>query len=79
MASLAYLSASARSPASRASIADSQGEAERGSGEPRFRETLLEAGHLAARLDDAERMARAAVTNSLGWFALPGSSRSRGC
>jgi class 3 adenylate cyclase/tetratricopeptide (TPR) repeat protein len=43
------------------------GEAQRQTGEPEFRGTLLEAGRLAERLGDGERMAAAALANTRGY------------
>ncbi len=48
------------------------GEAQRCAGDPAYRETLLEAGRLAAALGDAERAARAALTNQRGIFSRYG-------
>ena len=48
------------------------GEARRQIGDPSFRECLLEASALAERLDDLERMTRAAVANTLGPFGAAG-------
>jgi DNA-binding SARP family transcriptional activator/tetratricopeptide (TPR) repeat protein len=45
------------------------GEAEKRSGDPAHRRTLLDAAELASRLGDPERMARAAVTNSRGFWS----------
>lgn len=43
------------------------GEAQRQTGDPKHRETLLAASALADELADADRAARAAVANSRGW------------
>jgi tetratricopeptide (TPR) repeat protein len=43
------------------------GEAQRQAGEPEFRGTLLEAGRLAERLGDADRLAAAALANTRGY------------
>jgi AAA ATPase domain len=45
------------------------GEAQRLTGNPAFRETLLEASRLASELGDGERAARAALANSRGGIA----------
>ena len=49
-----------------------RGEAERRAGDPRYRETLLDAARLAAQLHDASALARAALGNTLGhmWTAF---------
>jgi class 3 adenylate cyclase len=48
------------------------GEAQRQSGEPSYRETLLEASALAERIQDADRMARAILANRglYGWTSV---------
>jgi hypothetical protein len=43
------------------------GEAQRQAGLPQFRETLLQAAAIAEELDDADRMARAALANNRGF------------
>ena len=43
-----------------------RGEAERQAGDPRFRETLLEAAEIAQRIDDGGRLVRAALGNTRG-------------
>src|SRR5205814_1288473 len=48
------------------------GEAQRQVGEPAFRETLLEAAHVADRAGDADRMARAALANNRGYVSTFG-------
>jgi class 3 adenylate cyclase/tetratricopeptide (TPR) repeat protein len=45
------------------------GEAQRQSGDAAFRQTLLDAAHLAQKLDDADRLCRAVLANSRGWFS----------
>jgi class 3 adenylate cyclase/tetratricopeptide (TPR) repeat protein len=50
----------------------SLGEAQRCAGDPAYRETLLAAGQLAMDLGDAERCARAALTNERGIFSMYG-------
>jgi class 3 adenylate cyclase/tetratricopeptide (TPR) repeat protein len=50
----------------------SLGEAQRCAGDPAYRETLLGAGQLAMELGDAERCARAALTNQRGIFSRYG-------
>ena len=50
----------------------SLGEAQRCAGDPGYRETLLAAGQLAMNLGDAERCARAALTNERGIFSMYG-------
>lgn len=48
------------------------GQAQRRSGDPDFRETLLEAAHLALRLDDGDRLVEAALANTRGTYARAG-------
>jgi tetratricopeptide (TPR) repeat protein len=43
-----------------------RGEAQRRAGDPGYRQTLLDAAHLAAQLGDAVALARSALANSLG-------------
>jgi tetratricopeptide (TPR) repeat protein len=50
----------------------SLGEAQRRSGDAAYRETLLDAGHLARQQGDADAMARAALANSRGTFSAVG-------
>ncbi|BBX72114.1 AAA family ATPase [Mycobacterium shinjukuense] len=45
------------------------GEAQRQSGDPGYRETLLAAGDIASRMGDGERMAKAAIANTRGWLS----------
>ncbi|MEW6473927.1 MAG: BTAD domain-containing putative transcriptional regulator [Actinomycetota bacterium] len=45
------------------------GEAQRRAGDPAHRDTLLEAGRLAARLGNADAVARAALANQRGMFS----------
>jgi class 3 adenylate cyclase len=49
------------------------GTAQRQSGDPGFRETLLEASRLAAELNDADRMAAATLANSRGNWSATGA------
>jgi class 3 adenylate cyclase/tetratricopeptide (TPR) repeat protein len=49
------------------------GTAQRQSGEPGFRETLLEASCLATELDDPDRMAAATLANSRGNWSVTGA------
>ena len=49
-----------------------RGEAERQAGDPRFRETLLEAAELARQLDDGPRLVRAALSNTRGMQSATG-------
>ena len=46
-----------------------QGEAERRAGDPAYRDTLLQASHLADERGDAERLARSVIANSRGYFS----------
>ena len=45
------------------------GTAERQAGDPEHRDTLLKAGRLARRIDDADRLAEAALANNSGTFS----------
>jgi class 3 adenylate cyclase/tetratricopeptide (TPR) repeat protein len=49
------------------------GEAQRQSGNPEFRETLLDATQLAQELNDADRLYRAVLANSRGWTSQVGA------
>ena len=49
------------------------GEAQRQSGNPDFRQTLLDAAALAQELDDAERLCRAVLANNRGWSSQIGA------
>jgi len=44
-----------------------RGEAQRRAGDPGYRQTLLDAAHLAERIGDAPALARAALANTLGY------------
>jgi class 3 adenylate cyclase len=45
------------------------GEAQRQTGNPEFRRTLLHAARAAQELEDADRLCRAVLANSRGWFS----------
>jgi class 3 adenylate cyclase len=49
------------------------GEAQRQTGDPEFRQTLLDAAHLAQALEDADRLSRAVLANSRGWWSQAGA------
>ncbi len=49
------------------------GEAQRQAGNPEFRQTLLDAAGLARELDDVDRLARAVLANSRGWWSQAGA------
>ena len=53
------------------------GEAQRLTGDPAFRETLLEASRIASGLADAELTARAALANSRGFASVAGETDER--
>jgi class 3 adenylate cyclase len=59
--------------ADRCELAIRLGEAERQAGRPCFRETLLDAARLADRLDDPDRLARAALANNRGFASAFGT------
>ena len=62
----------------RADLLLALGEAQKRCGDPAYRQTMLDAGHLAGELGDAERMARAAVANGRGfWSATNSVDRDR--
>lgn len=71
-----YRRALALAPAADAEVCDLQlalGEAQKRSGDPAYRRTLLDAADLAGRLGDAQRLARAAVANTRGFWSATGS------
>jgi DNA-binding SARP family transcriptional activator len=76
-----YRRALALGPVDDAEVCDLQlalGEAQKRSGDPAYRRTLLDAADLAGRLGDAQRLARAAVANTRGfWSATGGVDRER--
>jgi class 3 adenylate cyclase len=49
------------------------GEAQRQTGDPEFRQTLLDAAHQARALDDTDRLSRAVLANTRGWFSQAGA------
>ncbi len=49
------------------------GTAQRQTGDPAFRETLLGAARQAADLDDTDRLVTAALANNRGWYSAAGS------
>ena len=49
------------------------GEAQRQSGDPDFRQTLLDAAALAREVGDADRLCRAVLANSRGWSSQVGA------
>ncbi|MBC7769824.1 MAG: AAA family ATPase [Phycisphaerales bacterium] len=49
------------------------GTAQRQTGDPAFRDTLLAAGARAAELGDTERLVRAALANDRGWHSTTGT------
>jgi class 3 adenylate cyclase len=49
------------------------GAAQRQTGDPAFRETLLAAGKRAAELDDTERLVHATLANDRGWHSTTGA------
>lgn len=49
------------------------GVARRRAGDPRYRETLLEAAHLAEELGDADLLCQAALANNRGFFSAAGA------
>lgn len=59
-------------PAERCELLIELGKAQRQIGNPEFRQTLLDAGHLAAELGDADRLCRAAIANNRGWTSQAG-------
>ena len=50
------------------------GTAQRQTGDPAYRETLLEAAHLAAELGDTERLVAAALANNRGFYSAVGAT-----
>ncbi len=63
----------ANAPMLRCDLLVAYGTAQRQTGDPGFRETLLEAARLAAELDDPDRMAAAALANSRGNWSVTGA------
>ena len=53
-------------------IAIGLGTAQRQTGDPSYRETLLDAARLAAALGDNDRLVAAALANNRGWFSAAG-------
>jgi class 3 adenylate cyclase len=49
------------------------GEAQRQTGNPEFRQTLLDAAHQAQALEDADLLSRAVLANTRGWFSEAGA------
>jgi class 3 adenylate cyclase len=49
------------------------GEAQRQSGDPEYRQTLLDAAALAQELSDTDRLCRAVLANSRGWTSQVGA------
>ncbi|MGB7050015.1 MAG: AAA family ATPase [Acidimicrobiales bacterium] len=49
------------------------GTAQRQTGDPAFRDTLLDAAHRAADLGDTQRLVAAALANDRGWFSVFGT------
>jgi class 3 adenylate cyclase/tetratricopeptide (TPR) repeat protein len=49
------------------------GEAQRQTGNPEFRQTLLDAAQLAQELSDTDRLCRAVLANSRGWISQFGA------
>ena len=49
------------------------GEAQRQVGNPEYRQTLLDAAALAQELGDADRLGRAVLSNSRGWWSQAGT------
>jgi class 3 adenylate cyclase/tetratricopeptide (TPR) repeat protein len=61
-------------PAVRAPLLLGLGDAQRQCGVPAFRETLLEAAHLADQIGDVDLLVRAALTNNRGFQSSIGTS-----
>ena len=53
-------------------VAIGLGTAQRQSGLPQFRETLISAAQRAAHLSDTDRLTRAVLANSRGWYSASG-------
>jgi class 3 adenylate cyclase len=60
-------------PSTRCELLIGLGEALRQSGNPEYRETLLEAAQLAQELADTDRLCRAVLANSRGWVSQAGA------
>ena len=61
------------SSAARCDLLIGLGTAERISGQPRFRETLLSAARLAIELDDSDRLVESALANNRGFASASGA------
>jgi len=59
-------------PATRTEMLLSLGEAQRRSGDPEFRQTLLTAARAARDSEDTERLVRAALANGRGFWSMAG-------
>jgi class 3 adenylate cyclase len=59
-------------PSERCDLLIGLGEAQRQTGEPPYRETLLEASQIASQLEDADLAARAALANNRGLYSATG-------
>jgi predicted ATPase/class 3 adenylate cyclase len=59
----------ARDRAERCELLIGLGEAQRQTGNPEFRQTLLHAAQTAQELEDTDRLCRAVLANSRGWFS----------
>jgi len=64
-------------PHRRALILLGLGEAQLHAGDPSHRQTLLEAAHLADRVDDVELLTQAALANSRGFMSIGGVDTDR--
>ena len=53
------------------------GTAQRQTGDPAFRDTLLEAAHRAAEFGDTERLVAAALANNRGFYSAIGTTDSQ--
>jgi tetratricopeptide (TPR) repeat protein len=60
-------------PSERCELLIGLGEAQCQVGNPAFRQTLLDAGHLAQALGDADQLCRAVLANSRGWASRVGA------
>ena len=68
-----YDQASGRERSERCELLIGLGEAQRQTGNPEFRQTLLDASHLASELGDTERLGRAVIANSRGYSSQIGA------
>jgi tetratricopeptide (TPR) repeat protein len=68
-----YDQASSSDRSERCELLIGLGEAQRQTGSPEFRQTLLDAAEIAQELGDTDRLCRAVLANSRGWISQVGA------